>query len=85
VEIPILSDTRPSAMFFQANVMVYVAFLLVPALGLVLRRTTYGTNLRAVGENPAAADSLGVGVARIRYSTVAIGSMLAGVAGATLG
>jgi simple sugar transport system permease protein len=85
VEIPILSDIPTvGEMFFQANVMVYVAFLLVPALAFVLRRTTYGTNIRAVGENPAAADSLGVGVARIRYSTVAIGSMLAGVAGATL-
>jgi simple sugar transport system permease protein len=85
VEIPILSDIPTvGEMFFQANVMVYVAFLLVPALAFVLRRTTYGTNIRAVGENPAAADSVGVGVARIRYSTVAIGSMLAGVAGATL-
>lgn len=85
VEIPILSDIPTvGEMFFQANVMVYVAFLLVPALAFVLRRTSYGTNIRAVGENPAAADSVGVGVARIRYSTVAIGSMLAGVAGATL-
>jgi simple sugar transport system permease protein len=85
VEVPLLSDIPTvGEMFFQANAMVYVAFLLVPALAFVLRRTSYGTNLRAVGENPAAADSLGVGVARIRYSTVAIGSTLAGVAGATL-
>jgi simple sugar transport system permease protein len=85
VEIPVLSDIPTvGEMFFQANVMVYAAFLLVPALAFVLRRTSYGTNLRAVGENPAAADSLGVSVARIRYSTVAIGSTLAGVAGATL-
>jgi simple sugar transport system permease protein len=85
VEIPILSDIPTvGEMFFQANVMVYVAFLLVPALAFVLRRTSYGTSIRAVGENPAAADSLGVSVARIRYSTVAIGSTLAGVAGATL-
>jgi general nucleoside transport system permease protein len=85
VEIPILSDIPTvGETFFQANVMVYVAFLLVPALAFVLRRTSYGTNIRAVGENPAAADSLGVGIARIRYSTVAIGSTLAGVAGATL-
>jgi simple sugar transport system permease protein len=85
VEIPILSDIPTvGEMFFQANAMVYVAILLVPALAFVLRRTSYGTNLRAVGENPAAADSLGVSVARTRYSTVAIGSTLAGIAGATL-
>jgi simple sugar transport system permease protein len=85
VEIPVLSDIPiVGEMFFSANAMVYVAFLLVPALAFLLRRTSYGTNLRAVGENPAAADSLGVSVARIRYSTVAIGSTLAGVAGAAL-
>ncbi|HYT78141.1 MAG TPA: ABC transporter permease [Actinomycetota bacterium] len=71
-------------MFFQANLLVYVAFLLVPVLAFVLNRTTYGTNIKAVGENPAAADSLGVNVARIRYSTVILGSGLAGLGGAAL-
>ena len=84
VEIPFL-QRHPvvGKMFFQANVLVYLAFLLVPVLTFVLNRTTYGMKIRAVGENPAAADSLGVSVARIRYSTV-IGSTLAGLAGATL-
>jgi len=63
---------------------VYLAFLLVPVVTFVLNRTTYGLNIRAAGENPAAADSLGVSVARIRYSTVILGSTLAGLAGATL-
>jgi simple sugar transport system permease protein len=71
-------------MLFQANLLVYLAFLLVPVLAFVLNRTTYGTNVKAVGENPAAADSLGVSVARIRYSTVILGSTLAGIAGAAL-
>jgi simple sugar transport system permease protein len=71
-------------MLFEANLMVYVAFLLVPLLAFVLNRTTYGTNVRAVGENPAAADSVGVSVARTRYSTVITGSALAGMAGAAL-
>jgi simple sugar transport system permease protein len=85
VEIPLLSDIPTvGEMFFRANLMVYAAFLLVPVLAFVLNRTTYGTNVRAVGENPAAADSLGVSVARTRYSTVVIGSALAGVAGAAL-
>jgi len=56
----------------------------VPVVAFVLNRTTYGMNTKAVGENPAAADSLGVSVTRIRYSAVIVGSTLAGLAGATL-
>ena len=70
--------------FFKQNLLVYFAFLLVPALTFVLYRTTYGVKVQAVGENPAAADSLGVSVARIRYSAVIFGSAMAGLAGATL-
>ena len=85
VGIPLL-DRIPTVggMLFKQNVLVYVAFILVPVVALVLNRTTYGLNVRAVGENPAAADSLGVSVTAIRYSAVIIGSMLAGLAGATL-
>jgi simple sugar transport system permease protein len=50
----------------------------------VLNRTTFGMKVRASGENPAAADSVGVNVARIRWSTVLIGCTLAGLAGAAL-
>jgi ABC-type uncharacterized transport system permease subunit len=77
--IPILGRT-----LFQHSILVYVALLLVPALAFVLNRTTYGTKIKAVGENPAAADSLGVSVTKIRYSTVILGSVLAGLAGAAL-
>jgi ABC-type uncharacterized transport system permease subunit len=85
VKIPLLSSIPTlGKMLFQANLMVYLAFLLVPVLAFVLNRTTYGTNVRAVGENPAAADSVGASVARIRYSTVMLGSTLAGLAGAAL-
>jgi len=85
VEIPLLSDIPViGKMFFQANVMVYLAFLMVPVLTFVINRTTYGMKIRAVGENPAAADSLGVRVSRVRYSTVILGSTFAGLAGATL-
>jgi general nucleoside transport system permease protein len=85
VEIPLLAGIPGlGKMFFRANLLVYLAFLLVPILGFVLNRTTYGTKVKAVGENPAAADSLGVNVNRIRYSTVMLGSTLAGLAGAAL-
>jgi simple sugar transport system permease protein len=85
VRIPLL-DRLPAigTVFFQQDWMVYLAFLLVPVLTFVLNRTSYGMKIRAVGENPAAADSVGVSVARIRYSTVLIGCALAGLAGAAL-
>jgi general nucleoside transport system permease protein len=85
VGIPLL-DRIPTlgGMLFKTNVLVYLAFLLVPVLTFVLNRTTYGLKVKACGENPAAADSVGVSVTLIRYSTVVIGSSLAGLAGATL-
>lgn len=85
VGIPLL-DRIPTVggMVFRQNLLVYLAFLLVPAVGFLLDRTTFGLNVRAAGENPAAADSLGVTVVRIRYSAVVFGSTLAGLAGATL-
>lgn len=78
-DIPILGD-----IFFRQNVLVYIAFLLVPAAWFVLNKTTLGLKIRAVGENPEAADSLGVSVARVRYFTIILGGTLSGVAGASL-
>jgi ABC-type uncharacterized transport system permease subunit len=85
VPIPLLSRIPGlGTMFFSQNWLVYLAFLLVPVLTFVLSRTTYGMKVRAVGENPAAADTVGVSIARIRYSAVILGCVLAGLAGATL-
>ena len=50
----------------------------------IINKTTFGMKIRSVGENPEAADSVGVSVAKVRYATVTIGGTLAGVAGATL-
>lgn len=85
VGIPLL-DRIPvvGGMFFNQSALVYLAFLLVPVVAFVLNRTTYGLKIKAVGENPAAADSLGVSVARIRWSTVILGCTFAGLAGASL-
>ena len=85
LKIPLL-DRIPTVggMFFDNNVLVYLAFVLVPIVAFVLNRTTFGLNIKAVGENPAAADSLGVSVTLTRYATVIIGSAMAGLAGATL-
>ncbi len=85
VGIPLL-DSIPliGGMFFNQTLLVYLAFLLVPVVAFILNRTTFGLKIRAVGENPAAADSLGVSVARIRWSAVLIGCTFAGLAGASL-
>jgi len=78
-DIPILGET-----FFNHNILVYGAFLLVPIATWVLNKTTFGLKVHAAGQNPQAADSLGVNVILIRYTTLIIGGMLAGVAGASL-
>ncbi len=85
VHIPVLSDLPVvGEIFFRQNVLVYIAFSLVPIAWFVLNKTTLGLKIRAVGENPEAADSLGVSVARIRYFTIILGGTLSGVAGASL-
>jgi simple sugar transport system permease protein len=66
------------------NLLVYVAFLMVPVTWWVLQRTRFGLRLRAVGENPAAVDTAGVSVARTRYLAVACCGLLCGVAGTYL-
>lgn len=70
--------------FFDHNILVYISYLLVPVTWLLINRTTFGLQIRAVGHNPEAADALGVNVNAIRYATLMIGGGLAGVAGASL-
>lgn len=85
IDLPLLSDLPVvGAIFFSQNILVYIAFVLVPIAWFVLNKTTLGLEIRAVGENPEAADSLGVSVARVRYFTVILGGTLSGVAGASL-
>lgn len=64
--------------------LVYLAFLLVPIVWFVVFRTPFGLRLRSVGEHPAAADSLGVNVYRMRYAGVVLSGVLAGLGGAYL-
>jgi simple sugar transport system permease protein len=85
VNIPILSNIPlVGPLLFQHNALVYIAFALIPVAWFVLNRTTWGLKVKAVGQNPAAADSLGVSVTGVRYTAVTIGGILAGVAGASL-
>jgi len=85
VYIPILSDIPIIGdIFFRQNILVYGAYLLVIIAWFVLNKTTLGLKIRAVGESPEAADSLGVSVARVRYFTLSLGGALSGLAGASL-
>ncbi len=66
------------------SALVYVAFLTVPLTWYLLFRTRFGLRLRAVGENPAAVDTAGISVLRLRYTAVAICGVLCGLSGAYL-
>jgi len=85
VKLPLLGDIPIiGEIFFQHSLPVYGAFLLVPLAWWVMEKTTWGLKIKSVGQNPAAADSLGVSVNRVRYFSVCLGGVLAGVAGASL-
>lgn len=71
-------------MLFNQNVLVYMGYLLVPLLWFFLYRTRWGMQLRAVGENPAAADAAGLNVFRIRYASLMAGGALMGLSGVYL-
>lgn len=64
--------------------LVYLAFILVAVVSFVLRRTQWGLHVRAVGENPAAAEAVGIQPFWIRMQTVWLSGVLCGIAGAYL-
>lgn len=85
LHIPILSDIPViGEIFFNHNLLVYAAYLMVPVVWFLFDKTTLGLKIRSVGQNPQAADSLGVNVNRVRYFGVIFGAAMAGVAGASL-
>ena len=69
---------------FQFSPLVYLSFALVPVVYYVVFRTPFGLRLRSVGEHPEAADSVGIGVKRMRYYGVILSGVLAGLGGAYL-
>jgi general nucleoside transport system permease protein len=66
------------------NAPMVIAFVLVPTTWYLLYRTPFGLRLRAVGENPEAADTAGVSVTRVRYFAVLLSGALAAIGGAYL-
>ena len=80
--LPILSEIPFfGPVLFRHDILVYLSWLLVLVLWLFLQRTRAGLHLKAIGENPGAADSLGINVAGLRYLYVVVGGMLCGAGG----
>ena len=88
IKIPLLGDIPIiGPMFFNQTIIVYGMYVLIGSVTFLLFRTRWGLRTRSVGENPLAADSLGVSVPRVRYLAVIYGGLVGGFAGAwfTLG
>ena len=84
--VPLLSQIPVIGPVFFTNqkLLVYLGYILTPLAWYYINHTRPGLHLRAVGEYPAAADSLGVNVYALRYLYVFVGGMQAGLAGATI-
>jgi simple sugar transport system permease protein len=76
-EIPIVGDT-----LFRGGPLHFAMYLIVFLTWLVMYRTPWGLRVRSCGENPHAAETLGIGVIAIRYQAVILGGFIAGLAGA---
>lgn len=83
-QIPILQGVPFLGDVLSQYALTYIAILLIPIVWWVLYRTNFGLDIRAVGENPEAADAAGVNVFRTRYLALAIGGALMAVGGSFL-
>ena len=83
IKIPGLGDIPfIGPILFNQTILVYLTYLAVAVVTFVLFQTRWGLRVRAVGEHPKAADTVGIKVKRVRYSAVLWGGVLAGLGGA---
>jgi len=71
--------------FFDHNILVYLGIVIAVAMWWYLNRTNPGLRLRAVGENPAAADSVGINFKRVKYLHICLGCGIMGIGGYYMG
>jgi simple sugar transport system permease protein len=84
-DIPLLAKIPlVGPLLFSNNIFVYLMFVLVAVVHVGLYRTRWGLRVRAVGEHPKAADTVGINVLRVRYRNVILGGMMAALAGVYL-
>lgn len=85
LNIPLIQDIPFIGTLLSGyNVIVYLSWLMVLLIWVVLYRTQFGRHIRAVGENKAAAESVGINVTRVQIFALTLSGMLAGMAGAFL-
>ncbi|HEX5118327.1 MAG TPA: hypothetical protein VFW65_24340 [Pseudonocardiaceae bacterium] len=85
IKIPGLADIPIiGPVFFEGTIFLYVTYVLVIVVHFGLFHTRWGLRVRAVGEHPKAADTVGINVARTRYRAVLLAGVIAGLAGAFL-
>jgi ABC-type uncharacterized transport system permease subunit len=88
IEIPVLSRIPViGPVLFNQNIFIYLIYVLLAVVHVALFHTRWGLRVRAVGEHPRAADTVGIQVLAVRYRNVTLGGMMAGLGGAyfTLG
>jgi ABC-type uncharacterized transport system permease subunit len=84
-QIPLLKDIPLiGAVLGKQNALTYLSLLAVGVVYFVLYKTSFGLRLRAVGESPDAADSVGISVHKVQFAALAISGLLAGMGGAHL-
>ena len=82
LSIPMLSKIPfIGEIFFQQNILTYMAYILIPVSIFVLYKTSLGLAIRSTGENPVAVDVTGLPVNRIRFLTVLVAGCIGGLAG----
>lgn len=86
IEIPLLSKIPViGKAFFSHNILVYLGILIAVAVWFYLNKTKVGLRLRSIGENPGAADSLGINIALYKYVHIILGSGIMGIGGYYMG
>ncbi len=85
IKIPLLGDIPIiGPIFFDSTIFLYIAYALIILIQVGLFSTRWGLRVRAVGEHPTAADTVGIRVLWVRYRNVVLGGMVAGIGGAYL-